>query len=114
MNQALLAQMGGEGPSAFGPLVMMLAIFGIFYFLVIRPQQKTERDKQTFRENLKRGDDVIAAGGLHGKVIDIKGTVVSLELGPNVRVKAERRSLDPMPGRVAKTEKPEKSEKSEE
>jgi preprotein translocase subunit YajC len=113
MNQLVLAQMaGGDGPSAFGPLAMMLAIFGIFYFLVIRPQQKTERDKESFRTNLKKGDEVLAAGGLHGRVVDIKGPVVWVELAPNLRVKAERRSIEPLPARVAKAEKQEKADKS--
>jgi len=114
MNQLVLAQMGGgEGPSAYGPLVMMAAIFGIFYFLVIRPQQKAERDKEGFRNNLKRGDEVLAAGGLHARVVDVKGSVVWVELAPNLRVKAERRTIEPLPGRAGKSDKAEKPDKSE-
>jgi len=63
MKQLVLAQMAGaDGPSAFGPLLMMFAIFGIFYFIVMRPQQKREREKENFRSKLKKGDEVLAAG----------------------------------------------------
>lgn len=110
MNQVVLAQMaGGDGPSAFAPMLMMVAIFAIFYFLVIRPQQSKEREKENFRGRLKKGDDVIAAGGLYGRVVDIKGSVVSLELAPNIRVRVDRRSIEPVAGRSAKSEEKETS-----
>ena len=109
MNQVALAQMmGGEGPSAFGPMLMMGVIFVIFYLLIFRPQFKQEREKDDFRSKLKKGDEVVAAGGLHGKVAEVKGTVVLLDLAPNVRVRVERKSVDPMP-RPAKTDDKESS-----
>jgi len=108
MNHVVLAQMGGpEGPSAFGPALMMIAIFAIFYFLVIRPQQKREKEKEDFRGKLKRGDEVIAGGGIYGRVVDLKGPVVWVELAQNVRVKVERRSLEPTAMRPAKTDEKE-------
>jgi preprotein translocase subunit YajC len=98
MNPSMmLAQIGPDGPSAYGPLIMMAAIFGIFYVLVIYPQQKREREKENFRANLKKNDEVLAAGGLYGRVVEIKGPVVWLELGQNLRVKVERRSIEPPP-----------------
>ncbi len=109
MNQVTLAQMmGGDGPSAFGPMVMMGVIFVIFYLLIFRPQFKQERQKDDFRSKLKKGDEVIAAGGLLGKVADIKGNVVFVDLAPNVRVRAEKKSLEPLP-RPAKTDDKETS-----
>ena len=66
MNDVALAQMAGaEGPSAFGPGLMMVAIFAIFYFLVIRPQQKREKEKDDFRAALKRGDEVLVGNKNH-------------------------------------------------
>jgi preprotein translocase subunit YajC len=109
-NQLILAQMAGpEGPSPFGPMIMMLVIFGIFYVLILRPQQKRDRDKETFRGNLKRNDEVVTSGGLYGRVVDIKGPVVSLEIAPNVRVRVERRSIEAGAGKTAKAEEPEKA-----
>ncbi len=102
MNQ-VLAQMGGaEGPSAYGPMLMMAAIFAIFYVLVIYPQQKREREKEKFRSNLKKNDEVVAAGGIYGRVVETKGSVVWLELAPNLRVKVERRSIEAAPGKPPK------------
>jgi preprotein translocase subunit YajC len=110
MNQLVLAQLGGgDGPSAFGPAVMMTAIFAIFYFLVIRPQQTKERQKDDFRSKLKKGEEVLAAGGLYGRVVDIKGAVISVEIAPNVRVRVDRKSIEPLAARPAKAEEKESS-----
>jgi len=110
MNQLALAQMtGGDGPSALAPAVMMVAIFAIFYFLVIRPQQTKERQKDEFRSKLKKGDEVLAAGGLFGRVVDIKGSVVSVEVAANVRVRVDRKTIEPLAARPPKTEEKESS-----
>jgi preprotein translocase subunit YajC len=106
MNDVMLAQMA-DGPSAFGPVLMMTAIFAIFYFLVIRPQQKREKEKEDFRSRLKRGDEVIAGGGIYGRVVDLKGPIVWVELAANVRVKVDRRSLEAATPRAAKPEEKE-------
>jgi preprotein translocase subunit YajC len=109
MNQMVLAQMGGgEGPSPFGPVLIMMMIFGFFYFLVMRPQQQKEREKDTFRTTLKKGDEVATSGGLLGKVIEVKGTIVWLEIAQNVRVRVERRAIEPAP-----TEKEKEKEKEQ-
>ena len=109
MNQLMLAQMvGGEGPSPFGPAFLMLAILGIFYVVLIRPQQKREREKEDFRNRLKKGDEVTGAGGLFGRVVDIRGTVVMLEVAPNVRLRVERRTIEPLAAtRAVKAEEKE-------
>jgi preprotein translocase subunit YajC len=105
--QLVQAQMaGGEGPSPFGPILIMGLIFGFFYFLVMRPQQKKESEKEAFRAALKKNDEVSTLGGLLGKVIEVKGPVVFLEIGQNVRVRVERRAIEPPVGApAAKTEK---------
>lgn len=99
MNEIVLAQMpGADGPSPFGPVVIMGLIFAFFYFLVMRPQQQKEREKENMRAALKKSDEVVTTGGLYGKVIDVKGPVVMLEIAQNVRVRVERRSIDAMAG----------------
>lgn len=107
MNQLILAQMaGGEGPPAFAPMILVGALFAIFYFTVIHPQNKKEREKQRqkqeFRDKLKKGDEVIAAGGLYGRVVELRGNIVSLELAPNIRVRVELRTIEPLAARPAK------------
>lgn len=109
MNPLVLAQLAGpDGPSPFGPLLMMTAIFAIFYVLVIRPQQKREREKDDFRARLKKGDEVLAAGGIFARVADIKGPMVTVDLGPNLRIRVERRSIEPL--RLTKGDKNEEKE----
>jgi preprotein translocase subunit YajC len=104
MNELWLAQAfgGGNGPSPFGPLVIMAMIFGFFYVLVIRPQQKREKDKDSLRAGLKKNDEVVTSGGLHGRVVDVRDNLVFLEIAPNVRVKMEKASIEAVPSRMAK------------
>ena len=81
---------GADGP---GPLVTILPfvlIFIIMYFMVIRPQQKKAREHQEMLGKLKRNDEVMTSGGIYGKVVDLKETVVTLDVAPNVRIRVHR------------------------
>jgi preprotein translocase subunit YajC len=85
---------GAGGPGAApSPLVNLLPIalmFVILYFLMIRPQQKRTREHETMVQNLKRGDDVVTTGGIHGRIQTIADKVVTVEIAPNVRIRLER------------------------
>ena len=72
------------------PLLMMLSIFVIFYFLLIRPQQKKAKEHKQFLENLKRGDRIITAGGLVGDIIAITDQTLTMEIADKVRVEVGR------------------------
>lgn len=74
----------------FMPLIL---IFGIFYLLMIRPQQKRAREQRMAIDATKKGDTVITGGGLIGKVTKVDGDEVEIELGPNMRVRAVKSSL---------------------
>nr|WP_244282071.1 preprotein translocase subunit YajC [Maledivibacter halophilus] len=65
----------------YSGLIMMLVFFGIFYFLLIRPQQKKNKQIQRMRSELKVGDNIITIGGVHGKVLSIKDELVTIEVG---------------------------------
>ena len=78
---------GGGGFAAFVPLILM---FAIFYFLLIRPQQKKQKLHRQMLSNIKKGDQVITSGGLYGKVTGITDTVVTIEIADRVRVKLAR------------------------
>lgn len=81
---------GVGGP---GPLITILPfvlIFVIMYFMVIRPQQKKAKEHQELLSKLKRNDEVMTSGGIYGKVVDLKETVVTLEVAPNVRIRVHR------------------------
>lgn len=73
------ASAGSQGGGSYMTIIMMVAIFAIFYFLLIRPQQKRQKQLQMQINQMKKGDDVITAGGIKGKVIDIDGDTVKIE-----------------------------------
>ncbi len=78
---------------ALAGFIPMILIFVVFYFLLIRPQQKKARDLQTFLGNLKKGDEVITGGGMHGKITGLTDTVVTLEIADNIKVKVSRQYI---------------------
>ncbi|MHB8881451.1 MAG: preprotein translocase subunit YajC [Thermodesulfovibrionales bacterium] len=82
------AQGGGQGQAGglmqFLPLVL---IFVIFYFLMIRPQQKKAKEHKAMLDNLKKGDKVVTSGGIFGLVEEVRPDTVTLKVAENVRVK---------------------------
>ena len=78
---------GGADPSFF---IMMTVLFAIFYFLIIRPQQKKQKEIKEMLANLAHGDTVLTSGGLQGKITGITDTVVTMEVADKVRVKVSR------------------------
>ena len=78
------------GPSMFVPMIF---IFMIFYFLVFRPQKKEQKDKQQMRENLKKNDEVVTTGGIHGTVVLVKDKSVVLRVDDNTKIEFDRESI---------------------
>jgi preprotein translocase subunit YajC len=74
-------------------LIPMVLIFGIFYFLVIRPEKKKQKDHQEMVKNLHKNDEVVTTGGIHGVVVNIKDTSVVLRLDENVRVEFDKEAV---------------------
>ncbi|MFO7727117.1 MAG: preprotein translocase subunit YajC [Desulfonatronovibrio sp.] len=88
MGQAGDPQAGAGNPfTAFIPLILM---FAIFYFLLIRPQQKKAKEHRQVLANLKRGDTVLTNGGIYGRITDIQNDVLTLEIGDKLQVKTNR------------------------
>jgi len=83
----------GGGAGGLMGLLPILLMFVIFYFLLIRPQQKQARKQQDFIRNLKAGDRVVTTGGLHGEVKGLTETTVTLEVAEKVRVKVTRSAI---------------------
>lgn len=75
----------------YGPLVLIIVVF---YFFMIRPQVKKQKEMKTFREALKKGDKVVTLGGIYGKINDIKDNTVSLEIAPNTVIKIDKSALN--------------------
>ncbi len=90
LNLILQAQPTGNGMSS---IIMMVLIFVVFYFFMIRPQTKKQKEIRKQREAMKSGDQVVTAGGIYGKVKDIKETTVTIEIADNVRIKVAKESV---------------------
>jgi len=85
---------GGAGGGFLGSLVPLVLIFVIFYFLLIRPQQKRVKEHKTMVENLRRGDKVVTGGGIVGEVKKVKeGDEVEVEIAKDVVVKVYRSTI---------------------
>lgn len=86
---------GGGGPGqALVGLAPLIAVFGVFYFLLIRPQQQKQKEHEQQLANLKKNDEVVTAGGLYGKVVALEDHVVTVEIASNVKVKVARVKID--------------------
>ena len=82
--------MGGGGIMSFLP---MIAIIAIFYFLMIRPQQKQAKMLREMREALQKDDRVVTGGGIHGVITNLKGDVVTVRIADGVKIDVDRNSL---------------------
>jgi len=90
----------GQNPSSF--FFMMILIVVIFYFFMIRPQVKKQKDLKNYRESLKKGDKIITSGGIYGKINDISGNVITIEIEDKVRMKVDKSAILKDPSDLAK------------
>ena len=89
----VLTVMLQAGGSNFSTIIMMVAIFAIMYFFMIRPQQKKQKEIMNFRNNLTIGQEVVTAGGIYGKIKELDVTTVTLEIASGVKIKMDRNSI---------------------
>ncbi len=91
INPAFAEDAGGSG--GFASLIPLVLIMVIFYFLLIRPQQKKLKQHRTLVDELKKGDNILTGGGLFGKVIDVKDDLLKIEIADGVRVNVKRDTI---------------------
>ncbi len=97
---AMAPPSGGSGPeSLFMSFLPIIAMFAIFYFLLIRPQSKKQKEHKTMLENLKEGDSVLTTGGIYGTIAKIKEDVITLQIAENVKIKISRGYVASMKGK---------------
>jgi len=77
----------------FASLIPLLLIMVIFYFLLIRPQQKKLKEHRTMVEATKKGDKIVTAGGILGKVTDVKDDILTVEIADGIKVKVKRDTI---------------------
>ncbi len=90
-----MAPQGGEGGggSLISTVIMFGAIFAIFYFMIIRPQQKRAKEREKLLSNIEKGDKIITSGGVHATIVGLEEKTVLIEIAPNVKVKVERSAI---------------------
>jgi preprotein translocase subunit YajC len=90
-----MAPQGGDGGSGslISTVIMFGAIFAIFYFMIIRPQQKRAKEREKLLSNIEKGDKIVTSGGVHATIIGIEEKTVLIEIAPNVKVKVERSAI---------------------
>lgn len=89
----LTVMLQAQGGADYSFLIMMVVIFAIMYFFMIRPQNKKQKEIANFRKNLEVGQSVITAGGIYGKVKELEDNAVIVEIAPSVKIKVDRNSI---------------------
>ncbi|MDE7397487.1 MAG: preprotein translocase subunit YajC [Muribaculum sp.] len=92
LNSILLQSNGDAGIMNFGLIILL---FVVFYFFMIRPQQKKQKEIRKFRESLTVGDKIITAGGIHGKVRAVKENTFVVEIADGVKITIDKGSVYP-------------------
>jgi preprotein translocase subunit YajC len=109
----------GGSPTSMAPtLVTFGLVFLIFYFLIIRPQQKRQRDTKKMLEALKKGDRIVTIGGIRGTITSVKTDVVVVKVDDNTKVQFSRSAIsqiiDPSTAKSAPTKEPEETDDTDE
>lgn len=113
MIDTAFAQTGaGGGAPALVSFLPLILVFGVFYFLLIRPQQQKAKEHEAVLEALKRNDEVVTGGGLFGKVVAINENVVTVELAPKVQVRVSRPTISHVVTQDRDKDKPKTKEKT--
>ena len=104
MNNLLFAAFGPQGGTTTGQgsgggspmslIFMIIAIFAVMYFLMIRPQQRQKKQHQDLLSRLSKGDKVVTVGGIHGTIAGVKDQTVIVKIADNVKVEVSRASIN--------------------
>lgn len=91
LNQILLQDMN----SGWANILLIVALIAVFYFMMIRPQQKRQNEIKKFREGLKSGDNIVTAGGIHGKIRKVNDSSFSVEVAKDICITIDKNSVYP-------------------
>lgn len=87
------AQAAGAQPSPLSGILPLVFIFVVFYFLLIRPQQKKYKAHQAMIEAIEKGDEIVTGGGVHGKIVKVDETTATVNIAEDVEIKVERATI---------------------
>lgn len=86
----------GGGGTTFSAILPFVLIFALFYFLIIRPQQRQSRERKKMLAEVKRGDGIITTGGIYGRVINVDGDDITVEIAKGINIKMVRSGVSEM------------------
>ena len=93
MNNLLMMQPEGQEANPLMSFLPLILIVVIFYFFMIRPQMRRQKEVRKFRESLSKGDKVVTTGGIYGRIIEVKETTVILEISRDVQIKVDKNGI---------------------
>jgi preprotein translocase subunit YajC len=93
LSKILLQAANPGGGGSYMSILMIVAMIAVFYFLMIRPQQKRQKDLQKAREAMKTGDKVVTAGGIHGRIKEVTEKSMLIEIAEGVRIRVDKASV---------------------
>lgn len=99
----------GQGGSGYAFIIMMAVIFGLFYLLILRPQQKEQKKAQEMLNNIQKGDRILTKGGIYGSVIQTKDDILLVKIADNVKVEIARSGVVSVLTEKAESESQSKS-----
>ncbi len=88
-----MAPQNGGGGSMISTLIMFAAIFAIFYFMIIRPQQKRAKERDAMLNAVQKGDKVVLSSGIHGTIVGIEDKTYLIQVADNVKIKFEKTAV---------------------
>ena len=93
MNTLFILQETAQAGGNFSFLIMMVLIFAVMYFFMIRPQQKKQKELAKWRDSIQKGDKVVTIGGIYGVVAEVKPTYILMEVDSNVKIRVDKGSI---------------------
>jgi preprotein translocase subunit YajC len=93
LSGIILMPVQQQGQNQWSSLIFLLLIMVVFYFFLIRPQMKRQKELKNFRDALKKGDRIITAGGIYGKINNIAENVITIDVGNNVLLKVDKSAV---------------------
>lgn len=93
LNIILMMQPEGQEGNPLMSFLPLILIVVVFYFFMIRPQVKRQKETRQFREGLAKGDKVVTTGGIYGKITEIKETTIVLEIAKDIQIKVDKNGI---------------------
>ncbi len=95
LSNTILLQAASGQQSALPSILMIVLMIAIFYFFMIRPQQKRAKEIKKQREAMQKGDNVVTAGGIYGKIVEVRDDSFLIQVDSNVKIRVSRESVYP-------------------